>query len=180
VFCSDRSGSRQAWLLSVNGRKPRPLTGTKTWVGILTWSPSGDSILFRHGNDIAELKPDDPTIRLRTQGFHTTGAGWNRDGSIYFVSNRSQGYQVWLREPGRQDRQITRTANPIHYAWLDQEQGSVYFDFLHDTPSGIWSAPVSGGKERLVAPVGRLMSWRIRAGTAYYVKRDAPRSHLYA
>lgn len=182
AFVSDRSGLRQAWTVGVRDRALRRITNSKSWLGSPGWSPGGGSLLFLHGNDVASAGLADPVIHNHTHGYpHSRDAGWNPDGSLYYVSNRSGAYQVWMQPLNREDqaRQLTHVRGQVRNAWVDPGLRTVCFDYLNDDPPGVWAVPAEGGEATVVVRATGQVYWKVRGRTIFHVHRST-RGTLWA
>ncbi len=84
AFVSNRSGTRQVWLLPMEGGEPRRLTDHPLGAGEPCWSPTGDRIAFlaagpdRRGDPVAIEETDDRrrVLRIRTHRHKLDGQGF--------------------------------------------------------------------------------------------------------
>lgn len=110
AFVSDRSGSPEVWVSSIEGDSPRKLTAFGgPYTQSPSWSPDGRRVLFTTpvGGNFELYTVDVETAELRRLTDHPAtdrNPTWSGDGrAVYFASNRTGRWEVW-RQP-LQDRQ---------------------------------------------------------------------------
>lgn len=180
AFLSDRSGSSEVWLASVDGDEPRQVTALGgPYVTGLAWAPDGDRLALEArpgGNaDIFLLEPAVGTLRRLAAGpAEEVAPSWSPDGRwLYFGSNRGGAWRIWkLPLDGGAPRPVT---GPGGFRALAAADGSLYFS--RRGQSGIWRLAAEGGPEQLVVPdllpVDRA-NWTLTGDALLYVRRPRP------
>jgi Tol biopolymer transport system component/DNA-binding winged helix-turn-helix (wHTH) protein len=185
AFVSDRSGSPEVWVSTIDDAAPRKLTDFGgPYTNSPTWSPDGQRILFTtpvDGNfeiytvdvgsgDLEKLTDHPATDRNPT---------WSRDGrSVYFGSNRSGRWEVWrLGLDGGALEQVTRRGG---FRALERDDRTVLFVkrddpglFALDTAAGATETRLSGE----LLPLD-WSNWDVVGDSVYLVTRggeDGPR-----
>ena len=195
AFVSDRSGSAELWSGRSDGTD---LVRHTSFSGPIPqsprWSPDGKRLLFdaaTEGNaDIWVVSRDSRhPARLTVQESDERNATFSRDGeSIYFASNRSNGWQIWkMQSSGGRAEQITTEGGFLAQEAVDG--GSLYFSTAREP--GVWQLPLrdparptrtSPGVEAVLV-IGNMDladcgSWTVGNTGVYYVKRGPTAIHL--
>ena len=108
-------------------------------------------------------------------------ASWSRDGgSIYFLSHRNAGFQVWKMLAGGESAgravQVTRggASGGAH------ESSDGKYVYYSGREAGLWRVPTAGGKEELVPGTeGSVYTYPIQKGLYVLVTRDLETGTLY-
>ncbi|MGE5552884.1 MAG: hypothetical protein ACM3XZ_03035 [Betaproteobacteria bacterium] len=100
AFSSDRSGSRQIWLVRADGSDLRCLTSGEEPKDFPLWSPDGRVIMYWAGrNGLGNLwlvnAAGGESIRLTSSGRITGRADWSPDGKRMVFTTREKGLQLW-------------------------------------------------------------------------------------
>jgi Tol biopolymer transport system component/tRNA A-37 threonylcarbamoyl transferase component Bud32 len=175
VFRTNRSGPSELWLGMADGSGQTPLTGADTADGSLSfgqWSADGRRIFFSVRNGLYEIPASGGTPRrLDDDAGHKDHPVWSPDGGfIYFRSNRSGSPQIWrMPTGGGVPVQVTRAGGD--YFSLSSDGRRLYFN-RGELVEGIWSVPVEGGEETLVAPGVRYRTWAVGRKGIYLVRRS--------
>jgi Tol biopolymer transport system component len=187
AFASARSGSVEIWVADADGGRLLRLTslGKDDTAGAPRWSPDGETIAFEAAGE-GSVNRDIYVVsagggasrRVTSSSSMDILPSWSRDGRfIYFVSNRSGGWQVWKVERGGEalggSRQVTRrggfapteSVDGRYVYFCDRQSGSKAPD------NALWRVPVAGGDEELV--IGSLHSsygnWDLTDRGIYFV-----------
>ncbi|WP_322506655.1 hypothetical protein [Anaerolinea sp.] len=119
-FISDRDGSRNLFVMDVNGEHVRQLTDAqslprseKGYVQWQQWSPDGEEIAFTYnagdgqGTSIYLIRPDGSGLRKLAS--RAAEPVWSPDGSqIYFFSNLTGQVEIWrIRRDGSGLQQVS-------------------------------------------------------------------------
>ena len=178
VFISDRSGSREVWIASSDGRNAVQLTdfgGSHT--GTPRWSPDGRRIAF-------DSRPDGQTDiftidveggrprRVTREESEDVRPSWSADGRwIYFGSRRSGDWQVW-KAPADGGPAVQVTTRGGYEALESADGGFLYYT---KRDPGIWKMPVQGGEESLIFAAPRWGHWALaKQGIVFFDPAAAP------
>lgn len=168
VFISDRSGSKEIWVCSIDGRNAVQLTnfgGSHT--GTPRWSPDGREIVFdsrpEGQTDIFAISAEGGRPRrVTTENSEDVMPSWSKDGRwIYFGSRRSGDWQVW-KAPAKGGKAIQVTRNGGYEAFESPDGKYVYY--TSPDSEGIWRLQSEGGEEIRVFDRGRRGYWAILDG----------------
>ena len=94
VFNSDRGGSQQLYVMTVDGKNVRRISFGNGRYATPVWSPRGDLIAFTKIGDgkfrIGVMKPDGSGERLLTNSYQDEGPTWSPNGRVlmYFRQER--------------------------------------------------------------------------------------------
>jgi Tol biopolymer transport system component len=157
AFVSNRSGSAEIWTANLDGSQPRQVTFYRGPIVISpSWSPDGQQLAYTSqvgGNRDVHIAGADGTKarRLTWETSQEENPSWSRDGRwIYFRSDREGVGQIW-KAPAAGGSPTKVTESEASQAMESPDGTLLYFVRKWDVP-GIWSVPVVGGKETLVAP----------------------------
>ena len=155
AFLSTRGGGQDIWIASAEGTNPRRLTSLLIAAGP-RWSPDGRSIAF--GAIPAEgVRPDIWVVdasggtprQLVTDPSWETMLAWAADGaSLYFMSDRSGGFEVWkMPIGGGAPTQVTHRGG---FRAQESPDGRFLY-YANDVPE-VWRRPLnaSAASEELV------------------------------
>ena len=179
---SYRSGSFEIWTGPSTGGTSEQLTHFEQFAGSPRWSPDGRQLVFdvwSTGRSAAQnyiVNAEGENLRAITGGPYTNAtASWSQDGkSLYFVSYRPEGRQVWRRnlESGK-ELQLTQQGGFDPFESYDGK--TVYYTKYRDP--GLWSVPSSGGKESVVLAdqpkFGYWGAWALTEDGIYYLDAEA-------
>jgi TolB protein len=92
VFNSDRAGSPQLYVMSVNGSQPRRISFGGGNYGSPAWSPRGDLIAFTKIKGglfhIGVMRTDGSDERLLTRSALDEGPAWSPNGRVILFSRK--------------------------------------------------------------------------------------------
>jgi Tol biopolymer transport system component len=107
AFTSDRSGSQQVWVATLDGTPPRMVTQLQdASVSVGSWSPDGRSLAFDATigtrTHVYVVPVDGGPVRRLTSGGETErDPEWSRDGRwIYYASTGGGRSTIWRAPPG--------------------------------------------------------------------------------
>ena len=163
VFRSGRAGTGDLWKTDVNGDELLRLTVTaRGFAGTPRWSPDGRWIVFDYRinvhSQIYVVDAEGRNLRSVAAGdYENDVPSWSRDrASIYFVSNRTGSWQVWMRKLATGDEtQVTRSGG---FAAFESYDAKVLYYSKRDG-AGLWSIPVAGGAEQSVTDAPHRGYW---------------------
>jgi tol-pal system beta propeller repeat protein TolB len=120
AFASNRSGKRQLYVASANGKKVTQVTDLNDMGGRSTWSPDGKSLAFYRGpagdHDIFIINVDGTGLERLTHGGDNLGPSWSPDGEwIAFTSFRDGNNEIYIVHPD--GRGLTRLTNNFTSDW---------------------------------------------------------------
>ena len=168
VFISDRSGSKEIWVCSIDGLNAVQLTsfgGSHT--GTPRWSPDGRQIAFdsrpEGQTDIFAVSAEGGRPRrVTTENSEDVMPSWSSDGRwIYFGSRRSGDWQIW-KSPSAGGQAVQVTMNGGYEAFESPDGKYVYYMRLDS--EGIWRVRSEGGEEIKVYDRGRRGYWALLEG----------------
>jgi Tol biopolymer transport system component len=156
---SDRSGTWQIWVSSVDGSHAVQISTTDS-AGTPRWSPDGKRIVFDAPCDggtcifIAPINRSEPSRQLeegKVPSFSRSGK-W-----VFFASERGDRWQVWkVPASGGRATQVTRQGG---FAALQSADGYLYYAKSGLGSPEIWRIPMAGGKETEVSDRVRPRTW---------------------
>jgi DNA-binding winged helix-turn-helix (wHTH) protein len=159
AFMSDRSGTWQIWVSSVDGSHAVQISTTDS-AGTPRWSPDGKRIVFDAPCDggtcifIAPINRSEPSRQLeegKVPSFSRSGK-W-----VFFASERGDRWQVWkVPASGGRATQVTRQGG---FAALQSSDGYLYYAKSGFGSPEIWRIPMAGGKETEVSDRVRPRTW---------------------
>ncbi|MEW8978257.1 MAG: S9 family peptidase [Symbiobacterium sp.] len=164
VFVSNRSGSNQLWLLSLEGGEARQLTRVKGGVESPVWGPDGRLIAFLANLTEAGLEPEGPDEEEKdlykkfTKDVRViTRLHYKMDGEGYFTDRRK--HICVIDVEGGEPRQLTR--GDFHHrdvSWTPDGRGLLFAanrredrDWYPDHVD-LWYLPLSGGEPERLTP----------------------------
>ncbi len=154
AFQSGRAGANDIWVAQADGTELVQITRDLGGMEAPTWSPDGKWIAFSGGkqeSNVWIVESSGSPSRQLTQGpGEAKVPSWSSDGKrIYFKSNRSGRAEIWrmLTEGGAAE-QITRNGGFLGFESADGK--TLYYTKSDQGNEGIFSLPLSGGKEKLV------------------------------
>jgi tol-pal system beta propeller repeat protein TolB len=115
AFASSRSGSRQLYVASVNGKKVQQVTDLNNMGGRSSWSPDGKKLAFYRGpagdHDIYVINISGSGLDRLTNGGDNLGPSWSPDGEwIAFTSFRDGNNEIYMVRPnGRHESRLTNS-----------------------------------------------------------------------
>lgn len=154
ALVSTRSGSREVWVLDLDGRRPVQLTSFGgAVVGLPRWLADGRTIVFHAGIDgrfdlwTVSLDGTGPRRLTGPPGNHRVPSPGPDGDSVCFASDRSGEWQVWrLPLSGGPASQITRGGG---YHGRESPDGRWVY-FTRWQRGGLWRIPREGGAETQV------------------------------
>jgi TolB protein len=117
AFASNRSGTRQLYTATANGKNVNQVTDLSNMGGRSTWSPDGKKLAFYRGpagdHDIYVINVDGSGLDRLTNGGDNLGPSWSPDGEwIAFTSFRDGNNEIYIVWPnGRRETRLTN--NPV-------------------------------------------------------------------
>jgi Tol biopolymer transport system component len=115
AFASNRSGTRQLYVASANGKKVQQVTDLNNMGGRSTWSPDGKKLAFYRGpsgdHDIYVINISGEGLDRLTNGGDNLGPSWSPDGDwIAFTSFRDGNNEIYMvRSNGRHETRLTNS-----------------------------------------------------------------------
>jgi tol-pal system beta propeller repeat protein TolB len=115
AFASNRSGTRQLYVASANGKKVTQVTDLNNMGGRSTWSPDGKKLAFYRGpagdRDIYVINIGGSGLDRLTNGGDNLGPSWSPDGDwIAFTSFRDGNNEIYIVRPnGRHETRLTNS-----------------------------------------------------------------------
>jgi Tol biopolymer transport system component len=156
AFVSNRTGTAEIWTANIDGSAAKQVTFYRGPIVISpAWSPDGQQLAYTSqvgGNRDVYISGVDGSKarRLTWETSQEENPSWSRDGRwIYFRSDRERVGHIWkVPVSGGTPTQVTQSEGSQA---VESPDGSrLYFVRKWDVP-GIWSIPVTGAKETLVA-----------------------------
>lgn len=183
AFTSDRSGSKQIWVMPIDGGEPKRLTFEADSVRAMTptWSPDSKSLLF-----ISTRTRDYNVYRVPVEGGETSAmsdvrasnrfAVYSPDGSkIVFSSNRLKPGQLWGFDLFLMDPQGEKSAvnpakrlthnggSPGHPTWSPDGKYVGFVAKIIDTTKTVQIGPGMTAKQSALFSAYRL--WKVDVAT---------------
>jgi Tol biopolymer transport system component len=115
AFASNRSGQRQLYVASANGKNVNRVTDLNNMGGRSSWSPDGTKLAFYRGpagdRDIYVINIDGTGLQRLTNGGDNLGPSWSQDGQwIAFTSFRDGNNEIYIVRPdGRGETRLTNS-----------------------------------------------------------------------
>jgi tol-pal system beta propeller repeat protein TolB len=115
AFASNRSGTRQLYVASANGKKITQVTDLKDMGGRSSWSPDGKQLAFYRGpvgeRDIYIINISGSGLERLTNGGDNLGPSWSPNGDwIAFTSFRDGNNEIYIVRPnGRDETRLTNS-----------------------------------------------------------------------
>lgn len=115
AFASNRSGTRQLYVASANGKRVQQVTDLRDMGGRSTWSPDGKKLAFYRGpagdHDIYTINISGEGLDRLTNGGDNLGPSWSPDGDwIAFTSFRDGNNEIYMVRPnGRHETRLTNS-----------------------------------------------------------------------
>lgn len=155
AFSLSTSGSiddNNIWLIDADGKNQQKLTNMQGLQHEPVWSPDSKYIYFLSGkggqaHDIWRLTlATRKTEQLTTSSLYHFDVAVAPDGQIAFSSNRSGNYEIWIREPDGNLRQVTRDpAMDGKPAWLPDGK-TLIFESSRSGDPNLWKVTLLGGE----------------------------------
>ena len=177
ILSTDRSGSRDLWVMPLDGRGLTQLTTEVTPEWQPAWSPDGQQVAFhgmRSGNrDIWIMPADGGQARQITTSDATDWQPvWSPDGqSVVFGSDRNDRNEIWvISTEGGEAKRVARGQRPT---WAPDGR-SIVFGSDQTGDYGLWRVPVTGGEpQRLTgATAGTRPTFSSDGGNMYFARDD--------
>jgi Tol biopolymer transport system component len=175
AFTSDRTGATEIWVADTDGASARQVTSHGPVVLAPQWSPDGRRLAFTRqvggDRDIYVIDVDGSrSIRLTWEPTQEDNPAWSRDGQwIYFRSDRGGMGQIWkMSDRGGGAVRVTGGAGSQAFESPDGRQ--ILFVRSTDEP-GLWTIPIGGGAETLIAPGVREGLWGVADGGIAFIDR---------
>ncbi len=168
VFCSDRGGNMNLWLMAVDGSGPRALTDeTNAVFSSPSWTPDGLYILARkEDTSKAGIPP------VETWMFHRDGGGGIK------VIGKAKLHNSSGPVASRDGRYIYLSGRQRPFSYLPQMQDGLWNLFRYDRKTGDLlklTAPPAGGLRPTLSPDGRRLIYERRDDAeTILVQRDLP------
>jgi tol-pal system beta propeller repeat protein TolB len=115
AFASNRSGARQLYVATANGKNVNQVTDLSNMGGRSSWSPDGTRLAFYRGpagdHDIYTIEIDGSGLDRLTNGGDNLGPSWSPDGEwIAFTSFRDGNNEIYIIRPnGRRETRLTNS-----------------------------------------------------------------------
>jgi TolB protein len=115
AFASNRSGTRQLYVASANGKNVEQVTDLNNMGGRSTWSPDGKKLAFYRGpsgdRNIYVININGEGLDRLTNGGDNLGPSWSPDGEwIAFTSFRDGNNEIYMVRPnGRRETRLTNS-----------------------------------------------------------------------
>ena len=115
AFASSRSGTRQLYVASANGKKVTQVTDLNNMGGRSSWSPDGKKLTFYRGpaddRNIYVINIGGSGLDKLTNGGDNLGPSWSPDGDwIAFTSFRDGNNEIYIVRPnGRHETRLTNS-----------------------------------------------------------------------
>ena len=115
AFASNRSGSRQLYVVNANGKNANQVTDLNNMGGRSSWSPDGTRLAFYRGpsgdRDIYVINIDGSGLQRLTNGGDNLGPSWSPDGEwIAFTSFRDGNNEIYIVRPdGSRETRLTNS-----------------------------------------------------------------------
>jgi len=173
AFVSNRTGTAEIWTANIDGSLAKQVTFYRGPVVISpSWSPDGQQLAYTSqvgGNRDVYISGvnGSKARRLTWETSQEENPSWSRDGRwIYFRSDRAGVGQIW-KTPINGGMAVRVTDSEASQAVESPDGSHLYFVRKWDVP-GVWSRPVDGGTEKLVAPDVSEAFWGVSdRGIAY-------------
>jgi TolB protein len=124
VFESDRSGSQQVYVMSVDGSNPRRISFGSGRYATPEWSPRGDLIAYtRIAGDfrVGTMRPDGSGERLITDSWQDEAPTWAPNGRViqFFRTEKNSGKtSIWQVDlTGKNERKLPTPVDGSDPAW---------------------------------------------------------------
>ncbi|MCK6544927.1 hypothetical protein L6R52_03605 [Myxococcota bacterium] len=136
AFSSSRSGRYAIWILDVATKTATVVTEHLPVAHAPVFSPDGRRLAFHGRTSVAEAfdvyavdVAGGAPVRLTTSSANDTGPAWSIDGrSIYFASNRSGSYELWVMDAdGASPRVVTSGARIVGRTVVTPDGSSLVF-----------------------------------------------------
>jgi len=183
AFMSNRSGTREIWVVNADGSSPVQMTSFGTWAGSPAWSPDSQRIAFDCNVTgawnvyVLSANGGNPT-RLTWNGANNVRPSWSHDGNwIYYSSNRTGRNQIWkIGVAGKQEIQVTK--NGSSFTPIVSADGQAIY---YTNEGGLWKVPAAGGSEaRVLASVCDFSTnFAATRHGIYFFDRCAPKGTLW-
>jgi len=182
AFVSYASGNAEIWVCDRDGSNPLQLTHLETRLpSFHRWSPDGRDIIFTVSSNGKEnlraVSARSGQIRELTNAhFNHKDPSYSRDGrSIYFVSDRTEDFQVWkMPAEGGDGVQITHKGGETPLESMD-EKVLFYLKSKDSDFAELWKIPVGGGEESRVLEGIFHSSFDPKERGIYYVAQADPK-----
>ena len=186
LFSSDRGGDAGLWSVSLQGGEPRRVSEGLLRYRELSSSASGHRLLFEGIRDRSGLswlvRGGKPTPAAESD-FRDWYPAVARDGTLAFVSTRSSGQQIWMREPGGEATQLTRLPRS-QIADVRWSPDGTRLGFVASGAHGtdLFLAATNGSAPMRLTFDGtekRSPAWAPDGRSLYYIKRDAGETRVW-
>ena len=182
AFSSTRSGHYEIWMGGdqANGDARRLTRFEGPFTGTPRWSPDGDRLVFdSRPEGHADLFEIDPATgaqrRLTDHPADDLWGTWGLSGELYFASNRTGEWQIWVRDAGGAERQLTTAGGSAPQ--VGPEGRCLYH--LRPLRRELWHTPIGDGctSGLVVEDLGEAEagSWQSTTRGVIVIRRGAAR-----
>ena len=175
---SDRSGTQNIWVISVQGKDVRQVTSDRMPHLTPSLSPDGQRVAFftdKGGNRDVWIVPMDggPAVPLTKGGASNMHPSWSPDGqSVAFYSSRAGGTHVFVAPASGGDaRQLTSGPSREYFPqWSPDGKWIAFASNRDDGVQRLWRIPASGGDPQpLTKSQGYFFRWSPDGKRIYFM-----------
>ena len=169
AFYSNRSGQPEVWIVHRDGTGLRRITENSGIRSGLSWSPSGDEIVFASGSKLLITTLDGVIAsRIETGGDTVQHPAWSSNGNtIYYIA----GAQLTSTQRDGSQRKLLRELPDSLGLAVDYDGKYLYFS-RSANPFVLCRIPVEGGPEEVVQDAISLPAFAVSRSAAYTFHKD--------